>query len=381
MIPSVKRRICVTITLMILAVMVAFNLSNNLAQDEFRIERVTLTVYRDGLVHVLQIVDVNETIPEISLPLLSASVNNTLVLDENRTVLDYEINGSNITILTLGATKVVLEYDTFSLTSMEAGVWTLSLKSPYNLMVILPQDADLIFLNKMPAMIETEDDRIKLSLFPDVWEISYVLPIAPMTSFNITNLQVSPSEVKPGENVTISVFVINMGRELGFYDVVLKINGTVEDVKTIMLDGGESTNVKFAVSKEAIGSYSVEIAGLKGEFRVKKSMLTLFPMEYAIYAVLSAILLIAVSIGLFAWRRRKPNIKKIFEEHPYLRQEEKDVLAFLAENNGEAFESEIRKRFPHIPRTSLWRLIRRLEREGIVKIRKVGPGNIVELKK
>jgi len=259
---------------------------------------------------------------------------------------------------------------------MEAGVWTLSLQSPYNLKVMLPEDAYVIYINEAPAAIDTEDNRIILSLFPGVWEISYGFPIFPLVDFRVTNLKVSPAEVSPDGEVTVSVLVTNVGREAGSYDVVLKINGAIEKVKTVTLGGGESTDVIFKVSKNNPGTYDVEIAGLKGEFRVKKPPSALFPMEYAVFPF---VILIASVIVLFAWRRRKPSIEKIFEAHPYLRQEERDVLIFLAENDGKAFESEIRKRFPDIPRTSLWRLVRRLEKEEIVKIRRVGLENLVEL--
>jgi len=373
-----KHDICKAFILMILLAIFVPTVPNVRAQTlDFTVESVLLTLYRDGLVHVTQIVQVNETIPQITLPLLSVSVTNVLVLDENETLLDYEINGSNISIFTLGATKATLEYDTSLLTSMEAGVWTLSLTSPYNLTVMLPEDAEVIFINEMPSSINTEGNRIALSLFPGEWEISYMLPIVPLVDFRVTNLQVFPDEVNPGENVTVSVLVTNMGRDTGSYDVVLRINGTLENTETVTLGGGESMEVKFKVSKYKRGVYTVEIAGLKGSFKVKEAPPTGIPIEYMAFPL---VILVATVI-LFIRRRGRQSIEKIFERHPYLRQEEKDVLIFLDENDGKAFESEIRKKFPDIPRTSLWRLVRRLEREGIVKIRRVGLENLVELKK
>jgi len=367
------------LSLMILLALVTSGLSNVMAENfDFQVESVILTVYQDGLVHVTQIVYVNETMSQVTLPLLSSSVINVLVIDENKTVLDYEISGSNITVFTLGATKATLEYDTTSITSMEAGVWTLSFESSYNLTVILPEDAEVIFLSDIPISIDTEGNRITLSLFPSRWEISYMIPITPLVDFRVTNLQVSPVEVTPGEKVTISVQVTNIGREAGSYNVVLKINGSIENTKTVTLGGGESTEVKFKISRENEGTYTVEIAGLKSSFSVKKPSPSAIPIEYL---VLPLVILMGAIIVPVVLRRRKPNIKKILKNHPYLRPEEKDVLIFLAEKNGKAFESEIRKRFPEIPRTSLWRLLRRLEKEEIVKIRKVGLGNIVELNK
>ena len=61
-------------------------------------------------------------------------------------------------------------------------------------------------------------------------------------------------------------------------------------------------------------------------------------------------------------------------------QEERDVIRFLTENDGKAFESQIREKFPDIPRTSLWRLVKRLEKLDIILIKKIGLENRVELK-
>jgi len=81
------------------------------------------------------------------------------------------------------------------------------------------------------------------------------------------------------------------------------------------------------------------------------------------------------------FRRRGYNIEEIFKMHPRLNKEEKEVIQFLAENEGKAFESQIRERFPDIPRTSLWRLVKRLEKLEILKVKKIGLENQVELKK
>ncbi len=64
---------------------------------------------------------------------------------------------------------------------------------------------------------------------------------------------------------------------------------------------------------------------------------------------------------------------------PYLRLEDKELLDFLVEKNGSAFESEVRTKFV-LPRTSLWRLVKRLEREELLEVRKIGGQNLISLK-
>jgi hypothetical protein len=72
-------------------------------------------------------------------------------------------------------------------------------------------------------------------------------------------------------------------------------------------------------------------------------------------------------------------VSRIIEERTHLRPEDQDVLKFLAEKEGAAFESEVRTKF-QLPKTTIWRLVKRLEREELVEIRKAGGQNLIKLK-
>ena len=72
-------------------------------------------------------------------------------------------------------------------------------------------------------------------------------------------------------------------------------------------------------------------------------------------------------------------VGKILEEKPHLRPEDRQVLNFLVEKEGAAFESEIRSKF-QLPKTTIWRLVKRLEREELVEIRKAGGQNLIKLR-
>jgi uncharacterized membrane protein len=343
----------------------------------YQIESVELTVYRDGLVHVSQVLFVNETFPSISLELLSSLVENVVVVnDENQTVLDYDVAGSNMTIFSLGASWVLLEYDTVELTEKESGVWTLLVQNPYNLTVYLPEESTIVYLNKMPTSIDTEDGTITLSLHPDEWEISYVLPIIGPALFRVSDLTVNPAEVEVGNEVTISLVLTNIGEEEGSYTLVLKVNQVVEDTKTITLDAGASTAVQFKVTEEEAGAYDVEIGELSGGFNVKE--VPLIPI-FAIYLIVIVALVIIGSLVVLRWIKA-PSAEKIIKDHISLRQEDKEVIRFLEDSGGKAFESEIRDRFPDMPRTSLWRLVKRLERMEIVTVKRIGLQNQIKLK-
>ena len=455
-----------------LAVLLLISLSASPTHElEYQVVSVELTVYRDGLVHVTQALAVNETSVSVAFPLLAPSVENVLLLDENQTFLDYDIDGAQITVFTLGSKSVFLEYDTVSITDKEAEVWTLILPNPYNLTVCLPEGSTIIYLNELPTSIDTENGNIVLSLSPGDWEICYVLPILIPASFTITDLTVTPAEVEignevaisatvtnigeaegsytvalqidgaveetetlmlaggtsrkvefriareypgnytvkvgqltseftvkeptatfivsdltvtpeeaeAGDEVTVSVTVTNVGKAEGSYTVVLEINGVAEDTKTVVLAGEASTIVEFIVTRAGKGTYSAEVGELEREFTIKEPPAVPFPTEYLILIV--AIAIVGGAAGFIFLKRRPVGAEKIAKERPELREEDREVIQFIAERGGKALEAEIREAFPDLPRTTLWRLVRRLEKMEIVSVRKIGLQNQIELKK
>ena len=297
--PNMKfsdRKVIFAVTAIITLVLFSI-VTTVVAQSLFEVESIDLTVYRDGLIHVTQTIIVDELAPEVTLPLLSSSIENSIVLDENQIAVDYKISGVTLTVFTLGATRVLVEYDTIALTKKEAEVWTLIADNPYNLTVILPQNSTVIYLSKMPTAINTSGTGITLSLYPGNWEISYIVPLLPQDDLN-------------GDN----------------------------------------------------------------------GALASIPIEYLIAAIV-VVAAVVFSGLLFVRRRRGPNVEKILKAYPQLKKEDREVILFIAEKDGKAFEAEIRERFPDMPRTSLWRLVRRLERLEIVEVRKIGLENQVQLKK
>lgn len=72
-------------------------------------------------------------------------------------------------------------------------------------------------------------------------------------------------------------------------------------------------------------------------------------------------------------------VAKFIEQKPQLKLEDQQVLRFLAQNQGAAFESEIRNHFQELPKTTIWRLIKRLEREECIEIRKAAGQNLIKL--
>jgi len=93
------------------------------------------------------------------------------------------------------------------------------------------------------------------------------MPVGP-ASVSASGLSITPQQVQPGRDVTISISVANTGGETGSYNAVLYINGVVEDSQSVSVPGGTSKNVIFTVSKSQAGVYDVSLAGQSGQFEV-----------------------------------------------------------------------------------------------------------------
>jgi uncharacterized membrane protein len=74
------------------------------------------------------------------------------------------------------------------------------------------------------------------------------------------------------------------------------------------------------------------------------------------------------------------DLETIFKLKPDLREDDKELIKFIFDNDGEVLESELRKNFLQ-PRTTMWRAVKRLEREGVIEIEKKDLQNLVKLRK
>lgn len=111
---------------------------------------------------------------------------------------------------------------------------------------------------------------------------------------------------------------------------------------------------------------------------------------WQLIAIVSFPVIASIAFALWFLRRKKPphpkesteevDVDKLFERKKHLRPEETQVIRFLAEKNGIAFEAEVYEKL-NLPRTTTWRLLKRLEKMEIVDIRKSRRQNIVSIRK
>ncbi|MEM3550652.1 MAG: hypothetical protein QW222_01510 [Candidatus Bathyarchaeia archaeon] len=139
------------------------------------LQNAYLSLYWDGLAHFKAYINAEESEASITLPLLANrnQIYNVLALDENSSPLSYDLEEWNLTVHSLGATTITIEYDVEKLTNLEEGVWTLTLSAPFEITVILPENTTVLYINESPLSSTTQQGRVHLNLSPGHWEISY----------------------------------------------------------------------------------------------------------------------------------------------------------------------------------------------------------------
>ena len=281
-----------------------FSTHHALAEDTYTILQLEIAVYRDGVVQVRSIVAVNSTVPSTSLQLLGEAAN-VIASDEKGQLLSYELTPEKILIYTFGASKVVLEYDTSTLTRKEGSVWTLRLDLPVQGKTLLPNGASIIYLSEKPTSIEAEDGRPVLTLARGSWEISYVIPLQVTTT----------------------------------------------------------TSTAMAVTSLATASTAT----------TPTSLIPTVPSSFPVSAGVASIVIIALIVGLGVLLRRKSQVSS-----ETLSPSDNEVLELIRSKGGRVFESELRDSLG-LPKTSAWRRVRRLEKMGLVRTKRVGSQNEIKL--
>lgn len=96
--------------------------------------------------------------------------------------------------------------------------------------------------------------------------------------FVVSDLEVDPGVVMAGEPVDVSADVTNVGGSSGEHTVTLAVAGSTEDTATVTLDPGETESVSWTVTRDELGTYTVSVAHLQDQFRVRPPVVELSAM-------------------------------------------------------------------------------------------------------
>ena len=178
------------------------------------------------------------------------------------------------------------------------------------------------------------------------------------------------------------------------YSVVMPKNSVIIEMSNFPISmqvENDQSHLVFSSGKTSISYYISTLASaqpVQQEDNGIDNQLILYIGGIAAAAIIAALVIAkrrsrtAESTVIIKDEESKPQIpdpESIFKAKQDLREDDKEIVNFIAANGGQAYESELRKKFLQ-PRTTMWRAVKRLERQGIIEIEKKDLQNIVKLK-
>jgi len=396
-------------------------------------ESLIVTLFGDGKAQIEYRLSTDVTVPTISVPLFGTVFEQLIVVDDENQLVDNRIEGNNLVMDTFGASNVLITYTTSDLVNKTGRLWTFSIDSPIDVSIRLPSESVIIELNQIFISLKQSENQYLMVMPEGYTEVSYIIGV--LGTKEHANAAISEAEktisVLKASGIIVSAAESKLEQakdafESAKYSDAEKL---ANDAKTLANTANQ--NAKLVSSAINDAESSIEEASKKGiPVADAQQLLDKARLEYGsgnyeeslvlaqqakaaavdalnlktddqqnqTYLFAGVIAAAAGGAGVAIYirsrkrvveqverlehivkERRVIDLNKIFNEKPYLRQEDKDTITYLAEKGGEAFESELRDKF-QLPKTTVWRLVRRLEREDLVEVKKAGGQNLIRIK-
>ena len=276
-----------------------------------------LTLYSDGSAHISAQLDADPLDPDFEVSLFGPSIDNFVAVGENGFLLSSEIVDGTATIDTFGSSSITVDYDIHDLISKEGRVWTFTLDSPTDYSLLMPPNSIIVGMDALPSNMDLVNDQTQLDLSPGLSEINYI--------FGATTTPPTTPPTTPVQPTNDLATYALIGAP-----VAAAIAGAVIMIKR------KQTKSSPVIQTEVI---------TESQTKTDSS-----------------------------------DTETIFNLRPEMREDDKEIIKFISANGGEALESDLRKKFLQ-PRTTMWRAVKRLERQGVIEISKKDLQNLVKLKK
>ena len=385
-------------------------------------EALSLTVYFDGYVLVEYDIQVDPSFPAINVTLFGQVLEDVTVVDQGGLPLDHSFTDGEITVYSLGAEQLTVTYHTQDLTMKEGRYWTLETNATTNATIVLPLEASVLSLNRVPRIIESGDGQVVLVMPEGLVQVTYVLGVvgtrehaqvvlndAGKTINAIKGLGVIITEAEAKFEEAMEAFDAgNYAQAEGFgyeaRDLAVEVNQTAAQA-LVRIDEAIGEIVKAENEGRSLGldeagdlldqaddAYSAgnygQASTLADEAKgAAERAQRPFPFEVIGIALAAVVSLGFLTLGLrrrrsepeLAEEERVIDVDKILRSHD-LRDEEAEAVRLLADSNGQAFEAELFANL-NLPRTTTWRMVRRLEGMGIISLKKFRKQNLVSIRK
>lgn len=334
------------------------------------------TTYADGTTHVFYQTDVDPQSPDFILNLYGNTIENLVVQDENGTLLSSKINANVATIATLGSSTIKVDYDTPDLISKNGKTWTFHVNSPIDYSIILPKNTVIIGMSASPLNMQIVDGQSLVSLPSGSSDINYIFGVLGTSQTATLAIQKAQDFINTinaaGVKTPLALAKLNESRSSFNQGKYSDAESLANLAKNIALQEQQTVNsIPDTKSSDNLPELSLIIVG---------SLVVTGMVGFIIMKKLRSNKVVTTTEILKNNNYVAPEKETIYKLKPELRQDDKEIIAFISEKGGQVYESELRKKFL-MPRTTMWRAVKRLEREDVVEIEKVDQQNLIKLRK
>jgi uncharacterized membrane protein len=339
------------------------------------------TIYADGTTHVFYQTDVDPQSPDFIFNVYGNSIENLVVQDENGTLLSSKINANTVTVATLGSSMIKVDYDTPDLISKNGKTWSFHVNSPTDYSILLPKNTVIVGMSASPLNMQIVDDQSLISLPSGSSDIDYIFGV-------LGTSQTATLAIQKAQDF------INTLNSTGVKTPMALAK--LEEARSDFNQGKYSDAESLANSAKNL-ALQEQTAISKPSTNSSDDHIPVSPLNnLSVYFLIVGIVVAGVA-GIIIMKKTRsnkiitsneisnnnyipPEKEMIYKLKPELRQDDKEIIAFISEKGGQVYESELRKKFL-MPRTTMWRAVKRLEREDIVEIEKVDQQNLIKLRK
>ena len=139
------------------------------------------SLFPDGSAHVFYELESDPLLPDTQVELFGDSIENLVVEDENGFLLSINESANNPNIFeveTLGASTIMINYDTYSLVSKSGKIWSFDIDTSTEYSLIMPKNSVIVGMTTFPIDMNEEENRTKMLLPPGSLELTYFLTLA-----------------------------------------------------------------------------------------------------------------------------------------------------------------------------------------------------------
>lgn len=323
-----------------------------------------------------------------------------------------------IAVQTLGQSRIVVNYTSTDLTEKSGTLWTFRVTSDRSINIRLPEDSTIYSISPNPEGMSGSSDSIYLTLPKGNVTVVYRIGIIGTKDHALTLLTAASEKMAQLQSNGIVVSKIETVLTTAFYAYENKQYVEAEEYANKVQKMCDQTLIDYEVAKRAISNLDTaindaEIVGVtqpdevtsqrdqangfftNGEYNqatvtavsALKAVVSEVPVKPSGNNIGSFVVggfLVVVLGYVFMNRRQEINIQvdastdvEVLPQYSSLRFEDREIVKYLHTNKG-SYTKEIRERFD-LPKSTMFRTIRRLEGMGIITVERIGRQDFIKL--